>query len=109
MGFEFPVPINDVGNARFLQDKAILFMRWIRKHIDTIEKEKKGTRGVINIAFYPSMRSVEHFRIGSHHFRPTRLRSLGTTKMNSKTKATKTQGASETRRRVTIAKIGMFP
>ncbi len=35
--FEFPVPID--GNATFLaEDKAILFMRWIRKHIDTIEK-----------------------------------------------------------------------
>jgi hypothetical protein len=41
-GFEFPVPINDVGNATFLaEDKAILFMRWIRKHIDTIDRAKK--------------------------------------------------------------------
>ncbi len=40
-GFEFPVPIDDVGNATFLaEDKAILFMRWIRKHIDTIEKAR---------------------------------------------------------------------
>ena len=38
-GFEFPVPID--GNATFLaEDKAILFMRWIRKHIDTIEKAR---------------------------------------------------------------------
>lgn len=38
-GFEFPVPIEDIGNATFLtQDKAILFMRYIRKHMDTIEK-----------------------------------------------------------------------
>ena len=40
-GFEFPVPIDDVGNATFLaEDKAIFFMRWIRKHIDTIEKAR---------------------------------------------------------------------
>jgi len=33
-GFEFPVPIEDAGNATFLNvDKAILFMRYIRKHI----------------------------------------------------------------------------
>jgi len=33
-GFEFPVPIADIGNATFLnQDKAILFMRYIRKHL----------------------------------------------------------------------------
>ena len=37
-GFEFPVPLDDVGNATFLaEDKAILFMRYIRRHIDTIE------------------------------------------------------------------------
>jgi len=40
-GFEFPVPINDVGTAVMLaEDKALLFMRWIRKHIDYIEKAK---------------------------------------------------------------------
>ena len=36
-GFEFPVPINDVGTAYMnAEDKAILFMRWIRKHIELI-------------------------------------------------------------------------
>ena len=36
--FDFPVPINDVGTATMLaQDKAILFMRYIRKHIKNIE------------------------------------------------------------------------
>ena len=39
-GFQFPVPINDVGNATFLaQDKAILFMRYIRKHLAEINHE----------------------------------------------------------------------
>lgn len=34
-GFEFPVPIYDVGEATFLaEDKAILFLRWIRKHVE---------------------------------------------------------------------------
>jgi hypothetical protein len=33
-GFEFPVPTNDAGNAVFLaEDKGILFMRYIRKHM----------------------------------------------------------------------------
>ena len=32
-GFEFPVPIEDTGDAAFNDsDKAMLFMRWIRKH-----------------------------------------------------------------------------
>jgi hypothetical protein len=35
--FEFPVPIEDIGNASFLaQDKGILFMRYIRKHLKTV-------------------------------------------------------------------------
>lgn len=33
-GFEFPVPISDIGNATFLcEDRAMLFMRYIRKHL----------------------------------------------------------------------------
>lgn len=40
-GFEFPVPISDIGNATFLRDdKAILFMRYIRKHMEYLEKAK---------------------------------------------------------------------
>lgn len=32
-GYEFPVPVNDVGSAEFkAKDKAILFMRYIHKH-----------------------------------------------------------------------------
>lgn len=40
-GFEFPVPISDTGDAAFLDsDKAILFMRWISKHIKNIEQAR---------------------------------------------------------------------
>ncbi len=40
-GFEFPVPIDDTGEAAFAsQDKAILFMRWIRKHLAHIDNAK---------------------------------------------------------------------
>jgi hypothetical protein len=40
-GFEFPVPITDTGNATFLaRDKAMLFMRYIRKHISMLEAAK---------------------------------------------------------------------
>ncbi len=39
--FEFPVPIADIGGATFLaSDKAILFMRYIRKHLDLLEQAK---------------------------------------------------------------------
>jgi hypothetical protein len=41
-GFLFPVPINDLGNATASkEDKAILFMRYIRKHMKTIENENR--------------------------------------------------------------------
>jgi hypothetical protein len=42
-GFKFPVPIDDVGTASMNnEDKAIMFMRWIRKHIELINDSKKG-------------------------------------------------------------------
>ena len=40
-GFNFPVPISDTGEATFMnEDKAILFMRYIRKHTDMIAIEQ---------------------------------------------------------------------
>jgi hypothetical protein len=40
-GFEFPVPTNDVGKGVMkASDKAIYYMRWIRKHVDLIEGAK---------------------------------------------------------------------
>jgi hypothetical protein len=40
-GFTFPVPIADTTNAAFLaEDKALLFMRYIRKHQDMLEKAR---------------------------------------------------------------------
>ena len=34
-GLEFPVPTSDTGNATFLcRDRAMLFMRYIRKHLE---------------------------------------------------------------------------
>jgi hypothetical protein len=39
-GFLFPVPIGDAGTATFLkEDKAILFMRYIRKYKEEMDKE----------------------------------------------------------------------
>jgi hypothetical protein len=40
-GFAFPVPISDTGNATFLaQDRAILFMRYIRKQVAMLEQAR---------------------------------------------------------------------
>lgn len=41
--YEFPVPIDDIGNATLHDyDKAITFMRWIRKSIEekTIQEKR---------------------------------------------------------------------
>lgn len=41
--FEFPVPISDIGNATFLSvDKGMLFMRYIRKHLKTLEEASEN-------------------------------------------------------------------
>ncbi|CAN5283758.1 hypothetical protein BH11PSE11_BH11PSE11_07700 [soil metagenome] len=38
-GFEFPVPISDTSNAKFLpKDRAMFFMRYIRKHIEMLSE-----------------------------------------------------------------------
>lgn len=40
-GFEFPVQLDDIGTAVMLaEDKALLFMRYIRKHVKLIEEAK---------------------------------------------------------------------
>lgn len=45
-GFIFAVPISDIGEATFLsQDKAMFFMRYIRKAITELEKENIKTEG----------------------------------------------------------------
>lgn len=41
-GYLFPVPIDDIGAATFLkEDRAILFMRYIRKHMEAKPEEFK--------------------------------------------------------------------
>lgn len=40
-GFKFPVPVSDIGDATFLaEDKALLFMRYIRKFIEQIQNSQ---------------------------------------------------------------------
>ncbi len=40
--FQFPVPIEDIGDGIFLfEDKALLFMRYIRAHIKMLESAKQ--------------------------------------------------------------------
>lgn len=42
-GFEFPVPFEDTKGAMFREeDNAIYFMRWIRKHVETIAENVKA-------------------------------------------------------------------
>jgi hypothetical protein len=40
-GITFPVPIEDIGEATFAaEDKALLFMRYIRRHLELAAKEQ---------------------------------------------------------------------
>jgi len=33
--FDFPIPVSDAGGGEFLpSDKALTFMRWIRRHLE---------------------------------------------------------------------------
>lgn len=42
LDFEFPVPVSDAGDAEFKsEDKAMLYMRYIRKHKEMLEKGGK--------------------------------------------------------------------
>jgi len=41
-GFVFPVPFSDMGDGTFLpSDKAILFMRYIRKQLNRMSEDEK--------------------------------------------------------------------
>lgn len=41
-GFEFPVPIEDIGDATFLaEDRAMMFMRYIRMQMAALEESKQ--------------------------------------------------------------------
>lgn len=40
-GFQFPVPLAEVGSASMLaEDRALFFMRWIRRHLAAMEAVK---------------------------------------------------------------------
>jgi hypothetical protein len=49
-GFEFPVPISDCGDGTFLaEDKAILFMRYMRQHLAYLEEAKRSHEEAISV------------------------------------------------------------
>lgn len=46
-GFEFPVPISEAGTATFFaEDRAILFMRYIRKHMEFLKKSMEQSNSL---------------------------------------------------------------
>lgn len=41
--FTFPIPVDDAGGGEFLPaDKALTFMRWIRKHLEFLRASLEG-------------------------------------------------------------------
>ena len=50
-GFKFSVPIEDTGDGRFLAtDKAMIFMRYIRKQIQANEEGKSEPKTIGELA-----------------------------------------------------------
>ena len=48
-GFVFPVPVSDTGHATFMaEDKALLFMRYIRKQLAQVAAVRDGEKGSDN-------------------------------------------------------------
>ena len=44
-GFSFPVPVTDAGDGTFLaEDKALLFMRYIRRHREVIDEARAAAQ-----------------------------------------------------------------
>lgn len=42
-GFEFNIPLDDLGKATLgVEEKTILLMRWIRKHVEVLKQERDG-------------------------------------------------------------------
>ena len=47
-GFRFPVPIDDTGDGVFkAEDKALIFMRYIRKHVAFLEDSKNSIENML--------------------------------------------------------------
>ncbi len=45
-GFKFPVPISDMGDGQFnAEDRAMLYMRYIRKYLAEMEKDTQNVEG----------------------------------------------------------------
>jgi hypothetical protein len=64
-GFEFPVPVADTEGAKFLsEDRAMLFMKWIRKHIERLKKEDEEQP----VGFY--MHPAKYAMISGYAFPP---------------------------------------
>lgn len=48
-GFEFPVSLQEVGQSTYpSQDKALLFLRFIRKHIEMIQEARGSVEPLPN-------------------------------------------------------------
>jgi hypothetical protein len=46
-GFEFPIPIDYTGTGMFkVEDKALLYMRWIRRHRTLVEESRLRPHGL---------------------------------------------------------------
>ena len=74
-GFLFPVPVDDTGKGIFkAEDKALYFMRWIRKQMEAVNQESEENGGVTQLV---ECRPVEPKVAGSSPVTAANEKSVG--------------------------------
>lgn len=68
-GFEFPVPVEDTGDGKFLsEDKAMFLMRYIRKEIEKIQNNEASVLRQVPTSLGENIVTFTFFRKNELYF-----------------------------------------
>lgn len=68
-GFEFPVPVEDTGDGKFLsEDKAMFLMRYIRKEIEKIQNNEASVLRQVPTSLSENIVTFTFFRKNELYF-----------------------------------------
>ena len=68
-GFEFPVPVEDTGDGKFLsEDKAMFLMRYIRKEIEKIQNNEDSVLRQVPTSLGENIVTFTFFRKNELYF-----------------------------------------
>lgn len=68
-GFEFPVPVEDTGDGKFLsEDKAMFLMRYIRKEIEKIQNNEASVLRQVPASLGENIVTFTFFRKNELYF-----------------------------------------